>query len=140
MSTIYVAAATNVSTDRAPVDIEALTRERRRITPVIARMKQLARMPGDQKVDLFHTTLHLAPEAREKLIADARATGVTLHIMVDDQDGVLTGEKLRAAVPEWQSASVWFCGPAASGQALRGQLAAKGLPRGAFHQELFNMR
>ncbi|MHA6323682.1 ferredoxin reductase family protein [Roseivivax sp. CAU 1753] len=110
------------------------------ITPFIARMKQLALGSGSQSVDLFHTTTQLAPEARQKLIADAKAAGVSLHVMVDDQDGFLTGAKLRAAVPDWKSASVWFCGPAAFGDALRRDLAAHGLPRRAFHQELFNMR
>ncbi|MBY4893584.1 hypothetical protein KUL25_12505 [Rhodobacteraceae bacterium N5(2021)] len=65
---------------------------------------------------------------------------MNLHIMVDEQDGFLTGDKLRAAVPDWKSATVWFCGPAGFGTALRRDLAAQGLPRGAFHQELFNMR
>lgn len=110
------------------------------ITPFIARMKQLAGMPKSQAVDLFHTVTKLAPEAREKLVADAKAAGVTLHILVDDQDGFLTVDKLRAAVPDWATASVWFCGPAAFGGVLRRDLAAHGLPRNAFHQELFNMR
>lgn len=110
------------------------------ITPFIARMKQLAKTPDDRPVDLFHTTPHLAPEARKKLTADAEAAGVTLHIMVDGQDGFLTGDRLRSAVPDWTSASVWFCGPAAFGDAIRRDLATKGMPRGAFHQELFNMR
>jgi ferredoxin-NADP reductase len=60
--------------------------------------------------------------------------------MVDGQDGFLTGNRLRSAVPDWTSASVWFCGPAAFGDAIRRDLATKGMPRGAFHQELFNMR
>ena len=110
------------------------------ITPFIARMKQLAQQPEAQQVDLFHTATHLAPEARAKLMADAKAAGVTLHILIDDQDGFLTGDRLRAAVPDWAKASVWFCGPAAFGAALRRDLSAHGLPRGAFHQELFNMR
>lgn len=110
------------------------------ITPFIARMKQLARTPKAQEVDLFHTVTKLAPEAREKLVADAKEAGVNLHILVDDQDGFLTADKLRAAVPDWAKASVWFCGPAAFGDTLRQDLAAHGLPRKAFHQELFNMR
>lgn len=110
------------------------------VTPFIARMKQLARTPDGPKIDLFHTTPQLAPEAREKLTADAKAAGVVLHIMVDGQDGFLTAEKLRAAVPDWKRASVWFCGPAGFGEALRRDLATQGLPQGAFHQELFNMR
>jgi predicted ferric reductase len=110
------------------------------ITPFIARMKQLARTPNAQKVDLFHTTTKLSPDARENLVADAKAAGVNLHVLVDDQDGFLTPDKLRAAVPDWETASVWFCGPAGFGDALRRDLSAHGLPRKAFHQELFNMR
>jgi predicted ferric reductase len=43
-------------------------------------------------------------------------------------------------VPEWQSASIWFCGPPAFGQALRKDLVANGLAPADFHQELFQMR
>lgn len=110
------------------------------ITPFIARMKHLARNPAAQPIDLFHSTTELAPDALAKLTADAAAADVTLHVMVDSRDGLLTGEKLRAAVPDWRSASVWFCGPAGFGAALRRNLLANGLPRGVFHQELFNMR
>ena len=39
-----------------------------------------------------------------------------------------------------KNASVWFCGPAGFGQALRADLTAQGLPDDAFHQELFQMR
>ena len=70
----------------------------------------------------------------------AEDAGVTLHILVDDRDGLLTGERVRELVPEWNSASVWFCGPAGFGQALRRDLTSHGLKSGDFHQELFNMR
>lgn len=110
------------------------------ITPFIARMKQLASNPGAQAIDLFHSTTELAPDALKKLTADAAAANVTLHVMIDRRDGFLTGENLRRAVPDWQSARIWFCGPAGFGTAMRRDLLANGLPRGAFHQELFNMR
>ncbi|GAA0422621.1 ferric reductase-like transmembrane domain-containing protein [Cocleimonas flava] len=110
------------------------------ITPFIARMKQLAQHQGGQAIDLFHSATELAPEALEKLTADAAAANVTLHVMIDSRDGFLTGEKIRNAVPEWQSASFWFCGPAGFGSVLRKDMSANGLPKGAFHQELFNMR
>jgi predicted ferric reductase len=103
-------------------------------------MKQLAGNPGAQAIDLFHSTTELEPDALKKLTADAAAANVNLHVMIDHRDGRLSGEKLRAAVPDWQSASVWFCGPAGFGTALRRDLLANGLSRGAFHQELFNMR
>jgi predicted ferric reductase len=110
------------------------------ITPFIARMKYLAGNPGDQAIHLFHSTTELAPDALAKLTADASAANVMLHVMIDSRDGQLTGERLRDSVPGWQSASVWFCGPAGFGTALRHDLSENGLPRNAFHQELFNMR
>lgn len=112
------------------------------ITPFIARMNALARSGGAAPgtVDLFHPTAVAEPAALQKLQADAQAAGVRLHVLVDAQDGLLSGARLRAAVPGWREASVWFCGPAGFGQALRADLVAQGLPPRAFHQELFQMR
>lgn len=111
------------------------------ITPFIARMKHLAAQPGHgQQIDLFHPTAVYDETAIAKLRADAAAAGVRLHVLVDARDGRLDGARLRAAVPAWQQASIWFCGPSAFGRALRRDLVAHGLPRGRFHQELFEMR
>ena len=111
------------------------------ITPFIARMKQLARVPHDQVIDLFHTVAgSLHPAAESKLSADVAASRVKLHLLIDDRDGRLTGERLRETVPDWKEASVWFCGPAGFGQALRKDLTANGLSAKDFHQELFNLR
>lgn len=79
-------------------------------------------------------------QAIEKLRADSQAAGVVLHLLIDKQNGRLTGERLRAMVPGWKDASVWFCGPTAFGRALRADLLAQGLEPEAFHQELFEMR
>ncbi|WP_157264028.1 ferredoxin reductase family protein [Azohydromonas aeria] len=110
------------------------------ITPFVARMKQLAAEGGSADIDLFHSTAVFEPAVIEKLRTDARAAGVRLHVLVDERDGRLDGERLRAAVPQWREASVWFCGPAAFGQAVRKDLLANGLPARQFHQELFQMR
>lgn len=112
------------------------------ITPFIARMKHLAQAGarGPTVVDLFHPTAAIDPAALQKLQANARAAGVRLHLLVDGQDERLTGERLRQMVPGWKNASVWFCGPAGFGQALRADLTAQGLPDDASHQELFQMR
>lgn len=110
------------------------------ITPFIARMKQLAQAPEDQLIDLFHSTTNLEPAALEKLTADAAGANVNLHVLINDRDGYLTGEKLREAVPDWRSAGIWFCGPAGFGAALRQDLTAHGLSANDFHQELFDMR
>ena len=118
------------------------------ITPFIARMKQLAfdrkSYVGRQKlqvIDLFHTTADYSEEVIAKLRADADAAGVHLHVLHDARDGLLTGERIRAAVPEWKQASIWFCGPPGFGAALRADFAKQGLPVDKrFHQELFAMR
>jgi predicted ferric reductase len=118
------------------------------ITPFIARMKQLAMdrqayssRPRSQAVDLFHTTADWSDEAIGKLRADAEAAGVRLHVLHDQRDGQLTGERIRAGVPDWKEASVWFCGPAGFGAALRDDFAGHGLRVAErFHQELFAMR
>lgn len=118
------------------------------ITPFIARMKQLASArqsePGPsrpQEVHLFHSTADYSEEAIAKLKADAAAANVHLYVLHDKRDGRLTGERIRAAVPEWREASIWFCGPPGFGAALRQDFASHGLSVSRrFHQELFAMR
>lgn len=110
------------------------------ITPFIARMKQFALEGNTGTIDLIHSTTQISDEATALLTADAKAAGVQLHLMIDDRDGFLTGERLREMVPDWNDASVWFCGPAAFGSKLQQDLVRNGFPAGRFHQELFNMR
>ena len=110
------------------------------ITPFIARLQQLALRPDGKEIDLFYTTATPRDGVVARLSAAAQAVGARLHVMVDAVDGRLNAERLCAAVPGWRQADVWFCGPAAFGQALRRDLLAKGLPGGDFHQELFSLR
>ena len=110
------------------------------ITPFIARLKHLAAQPSNVAIDLFHPTAALEEEAMQQLENDARAAGVTLHIIHPPRDGYLDADKIRAIVPDWESASIWFCGPAGFGQALRTDFMKHGLPRNRFYQELFEMR
>lgn len=110
------------------------------ITPFIARLKHLAAAPDGKRIDLIHCVPEIAPEAQDLLASDVSAAGADLHLMLDGKDGPLTGSRLRKMLPDWSSASVWFCGPAAFGQALRQDLVANGLHPADFHQELFNMR
>ncbi|MFT6914756.1 MAG: putative ferric reductase [Motiliproteus sp.] len=110
------------------------------ITPFIAKMKHLAQQPGAQEIDLFHVTAEIDQTAITKLRADARTANVQLHLRVTPQDGRLTPEHIRAAVPEWSEASLWFCGPSAFGDALRRDFLNRGLAVANYHQELFEMR
>ncbi len=115
------------------------------ITPFIARLKQTARERAAgaslPPIDLFHPTTDFSDDAIARLTADAERAGVRLHVLHDARHGRLNGERIRAAVPDWREASLWFCGPARFGEALRRDFAAQGFPvREHFHQELFAMR
>lgn len=110
------------------------------ITPFIARMKYLARSADAPTVDLFHVISDVDNTAFDKLTEDARAANVRLHLHITPRDGRLTPEKIRTDVADWGSASVWYCGPAGFGSALRKDFVANGLPADDFHQELFGMR
>lgn len=114
------------------------------ITPFIARLKELASTKPDTvqpQIDLFHTTSEVEEKALDRLAEDARAANVRLHLLISARDGRLTGERIRDAIPDWREASIWFCGPAGFGHALRTDFAAQGLPvESRFHQELFELR
>ena len=118
------------------------------ITPFVARMKEMAMQQGKspdllqgQTADLYHCSADEDEQAFAKLAADARSANVHLHLMIDARDGFLTGKRIRAEVAEWREASIWFCGPAGLGAALRRDFATNGFPVAErFHQELFAMR
>jgi len=110
------------------------------ITPFLARLQQLRAQPDGKAIDLFHPTSAGAQATLDQIEADACAVGVAAHTLISPRDGFLTGEKIRAAVPHWKNASIWFCGPAGFGKALRDDFIAQGFSPAAFHQELFEMR
>ncbi|MBR0714931.1 ferric reductase-like transmembrane domain-containing protein [Bradyrhizobium liaoningense] len=117
------------------------------ITPFVARMKHMALQkdapdwPDGQTVDLFHTTTDVDEDALGRLATDARSAAVRLHVLIDARDGLLTGKRIREAVPQWREASIWFCGPAGFGEVLKRDFSAHDFPvKRRFHQELFAMR
>jgi predicted ferric reductase len=114
------------------------------ITPFIGRMKALARAGGrqaiGQAIHLFHTTADVSEAALAKMRADAEAAGVTLHLTLSRQDPLLDADRIRAVVPDWNRASIWFCGPAGFGGALRRDFLGHGYAAQHFHQERFAMR
>jgi len=113
------------------------------VTPFLARMDALASGVGapSATVDFIHVTTDVDETALARLRSLADAAGVRLHVLIQARDGRLSGERLRALVPAWREASVWFCGPVGLGAALRKDLAAHGFPVARhFHFELFAMR
>ena len=129
------------------------------ITPFLARMDALADAKANADasangngngnfhpatppaIDLIHVTTEVDDAALARLRARAEAAGVRLHLLIRARDGRLNGERMRALVPAWREASLWFCGPSALGEALRKDLAAHGFPVARhFHFELYRMR
>lgn len=110
------------------------------ITPFIARMQVLAVEPDPRAIDLFYVTAMPDEVFVQRLHDNAAAAGVRLHLHVSGRDPRLTGEVVRDLLPDWQQASIWFCGPAAMGDTMEGNMKRWGLPPQAFHRELFDMR
>lgn len=110
------------------------------ITPFIARMQALTGAGDGKEIDLFHTTVLYDPEIMARLAQDACNAGVKLHTFWDQRAGRLELKHILNAVPDWQKADIWFCGPSGLGTVLRQGLLAIGFPEAHFHQELFEMR
>lgn len=110
------------------------------ITPFMARLHHLAQASQDGEIDLFYSTA----AHDEAFVAQVREltdkAGVHFHLLVTPKDGLLTLDRLAQATPDWIDADIWFCGPAAFGQALLGAMTKAGFPSTNFHQELFEMR
>src|SRR2546427_3687445 len=59
---------------------------------------------------LFRSTSDVDPQAIEKLRADSQAAGVVLHLLIDKQNGRLTGERRSEEhTSELQSQSNLVC-------------------------------
>ncbi len=110
------------------------------ITPFIARMKTLAKLPDGRSVHLFHSTRDFDANAISLLERDAKAANIGLTVLVDARDGQLNAARIAAQVPDWRDADLWFCGPSQFGQSLKDDFATMGLSQDQFHQELFEMR
>lgn len=110
------------------------------ITPFIAKLRHLAKHPGDKRITLYHPTADYDQGALDKLASVALAANVTLHVLESPKNGFLTPEEIRHDNPDWQNASIWFCGPAKFGEVLKKDFLRQGLKAKHFHQELFEMR
>ena len=110
------------------------------ITPFIARMQTMAHQPKGRDIDLFYSTSAPDEPFLRKVRLLAEQAQIRLHITLAGKDPRLTCDGICALVSGWKDASVWFCGPAGFGKAVRQGFAEQGLPADHFHQELFDMR
>jgi predicted ferric reductase len=110
------------------------------ITPFIARMEALA-ISGEQgRVDLVYSTDTLDDGFLAEVRNAADAANVRLYLVDSGRDGLVDLPKLAGWAPQWRQADVWFCGPAAFGDAIYKAMHAGGLPSHRFHRELFEIR
>lgn len=110
------------------------------ITPFIAKLKQKALVSENITVDLFHPTAEFDQTAIDEIKEYAKKAGVNVHVLVSGKDERLTAQHIRNIVPNWNSSSVWFCGPQGFGQVLKEDFISQGLEPKHFHQEIFKMR
>lgn len=110
------------------------------ITPFIARMDALTKHPDGIPVDLFYSTRSPDEAFITAVRLKAEIAKIKLHVMVLAKDGKLDAQRIRSLIPEWKTASFWFCGPAGFGQSMLRDLTSEGLDADDFHQELFEMR
>lgn len=110
------------------------------ITPFVARLSYLAQHTQERAVYFFYSTAKTEQSVIDRLTALAQAAQIQFHLQLASRDGRLTADFIREHVPNWQNASIWFCGPAGFGDALRTDFKAHGLKAGDFHQELFEFR
>jgi predicted ferric reductase len=111
------------------------------VTPFLARLGELAKAEDRRSAnaDFFYCT----PDTKngdfpEHLEALCQSAGVRLHRRLTDRDGPLNPQEVVATLQP--KSTVWFCGPAAWGEALARTLTGSGLPREAFHREIFEFR
>ena len=111
------------------------------IAPFLARLERLAAAGGAKaEIHLFYCVAK-ASEAvfPDNLEALCQQAGVHLHRHIDEHSGLIDAHRIGAQLK--QSASVWFCGPARWGDALKKFLKTHhGLPEGCFNRERFEFR
>lgn len=110
------------------------------IAPFVAGLEWLADEDRPASVDLIYSTRMRDDALLHRLSELVDRTGVRLHLLVTPPDPQLTVPRLEEMVPDWRCADVWFCGPAAFGDAMRGGMIANGFPASRFHQEFFELR
>lgn len=110
------------------------------ITPFMAKLQQLATQKHNKQIDLFYSLPQAEIAQMEMLQYIAEQANVRLHLIESQKMGRLTGEKIRHLVPNWQQASIWFCGSSTFAQQLKQDFATQKFEMKHFHQELFEMR
>lgn len=105
------------------------------ITPVMGMLRN--HLPALR--DVVH--VHCAPTASDVIFASeleqyAAESRLSLHLNLDDRDGILDLATLDSTVPDWRERQVWVCGPTGLLDAAENHWAAAGLAQ-QLHVERF---
>ncbi|UMB54605.1 ferric reductase-like transmembrane domain-containing protein [Lutibacter sp. A64] len=109
------------------------------ITPFLARMKRLAQENNKQKIDFFYSAIKLDANFKKKLVQLSVEANINLHLFETSKSVLISGSHIQNTVSDWESASIWFCGPSKMGKSIKKDLKGNG-HHSKFHQELFKMR
>ncbi len=109
------------------------------VTPFLARMERLAQLKNEQKIDFFYSAYKLDANLKEKLQQLSATANINLHLFETYTSVLVSGKHIRNYVSDWQSASVWFCGPSTMGKSIKKDFKTNGF-NSKFHQELFEIR
>lgn len=109
------------------------------ITPFLARIDEIRHAPHPQRgrIDLYYCTRDVLSYPVH-LEAHCEAAGIHLHRRVSSREGPLPASAIIDSLKA--PATVWFCGPAAWGNALEKSVLASGLPQSTFRREHFEFR
>jgi predicted ferric reductase len=112
------------------------------ITPFLSRLESLARVPNQtsQPITLFYSARDSDHALIEHVQTLAHQAGIPLHLSISGKNPALTAQSIHKNVPELRDHTVWFCGSAGFGEAIKRGLLKEGLAAHRFHQELFEMR
>ena len=110
------------------------------LTPFLARLQALGHAPQPNRIVFYLCIRNDDTELVQIVRTRCAQKGVQLHTVVSGKDAALNAERIRQENTNWQQAHIWFCGPSGLGTSIREGLAAHGLKRERFHQELFEMR
>ncbi|MGH1376735.1 MAG: ferredoxin reductase family protein [Alphaproteobacteria bacterium] len=110
------------------------------ITPFLAQLEFLAKHGNNKSIDLFYVAKDIDVEFIENLERLSQKAEVTLHHFTNNNNARLRTEDIQQRLPEWRTASVWFCGPKGLGDMLQSDLQKGGLSAQNFHREIFDLR
>lgn len=112
------------------------------ITPFLARLEALSQTPeiNRQAITLFYSARESDHALIERIESLAQQANISLHLTISGKAPSLSAQTIFQSITDLPNTSVWFCGAAGFGSAIRKGLIAQGFPSRRFHQELFDMR